>query len=218
MLINNLLFADKLTSLSKSNEPLEFHYYLSDRRHYNATRRQNYQYKLQRNIKGVQKKDNTGNVCKYTPLFPRATLYAKDDLPTDVNEVKSPNDFIKLYIWDESVDETIIETKCYTGRENRPSVRPNFQAKVGKEIIRTSLAIMKITGYFSPTQKGMYSVNCTGKSRRTQGTLFKKKSVRKAFEDVKRSTNIAGIQKLKLKDFFWKLRSFFNAFNGTAKI
>lgn len=76
-----------------------------------ATRRQNNHDKLQIDANGLNNKDNTGNVFKYTPLFPKATLYAKDALSADVDEVETPHDYIKLFISEESGDKIVISSR-----------------------------------------------------------------------------------------------------------
>lgn len=161
-----------------------------------------------RNADRLQKKDNTGNVGKCIPVFPRAGLFTEDNLPFDINEVKSPYDYMKLFIPDELIDKIVKETKRYAAEENCPV----FQDKVDRDIIRASHAIMMMSGYLSPAQRRMY----WEKREDTGNALVKKTMSRNTFDNVMRYTHFANSQKPKVDDPFWKVRLLFNAMNTAA--
>lgn len=162
-----------------------------------------------KNSDRVQRKDSIGSVGKCIPAFPAADLFTPDNLPIDINEVKNPYDYMKLFISDELVDKIVKETKRYSAQQNCPT----YQARVDRDLIRASHAIMLMSGYITPAQRRMY----WEKKEDTSNLLARKTMSRNAFDDVMRYTHFVNSEKPKADDRFWKVRPLFNAINKAAK-
>lgn len=121
------------------------------------------------------------------PGLTRAVLFTEDNLPFDINEVKSPYDYMKLFISEELVDKTVSETKRCSSQQNCPA----FQATVDIDIIRASHVIMMMSGYLSPTKRRMY----WEKREDTENPLIKKAMSRNTFDNVMRYTHFANNQR-----------------------
>lgn len=121
------------------------------------------------------------------PGLTRAVLFTEDNLPFDINEVKSPYDYMKLFISEELVDKTVSETKRCSSQQNCPA----FQATVDIDIIRASHVIMMMSGYLSPTKRRMY----WEKREDKENPLIKKAMSRNTFDNVMRYTHFANNQR-----------------------
>ena len=133
--------------------------------------------------------------------------FSRDNLPIDSGQVKTPYDFLKLFISDEFVDKVAKETKRYAGRQNQST----FQAKVDSSLIRSSHAIMFLTGYLTPSNRRMY----WEKREDTSNILVRKAMSRNTFDDVMRFTHFANSDHPK-EDPFWKVSLLFKTLNEKA--
>ena len=88
-----------------------------------------------------------------------------------------------------------------------------FQAKVDKDLIRTSQAIMRMSGYLTPAKRRML----WEKREDTGNAMVRKAMSRNTFDDVMRYTHFADSQKPKPNDCFWKVRPLFDEINKTAE-
>ncbi|KAK3862761.1 hypothetical protein Pcinc_031408 [Petrolisthes cinctipes] len=177
----------------------------------NLTRKTPKRMKLVRvkNADRLQRNDNIGSVGKYIPAFPTADLFTVDNLPIDINKVKNPYDYMKLFIPDKLVDKIVKETKRYSAQQNCPT----FQVRVDRDLIRASHAIMLMSGYITPAQRRMY----WEKKEDTANLLVRKTMSRNTFDDDMRYTHFINSEKPKVDDRFWKVRPLFNAINKAAE-
>ncbi|KAK8387206.1 hypothetical protein O3P69_018089 [Scylla paramamosain] len=125
----------------------------------------------------------------------KSDLFTEDNLPFDINEVKTPYDYMKFFIPDQLVDKIVEETKRYAAQENCPT----FQAKVDRGIIRASHAIMVMSDYLSTVMRIFWE-----KKENTRNTLVKKAMPRNTFDDIMHYTHFADNHKPKDDDCFWK--------------
>ena len=80
---------------------------------------------------------------KIIPSFPEAAKFSLENLPINSETVKTPYDYMKLFISDKFVNKVMKETKRYAGKQNHL----DFQSKVDESLIRASHAIMFMIGY-----------------------------------------------------------------------
>ena len=80
---------------------------------------------------------------KNIPSFPEAAKFSLENLPIDPESVKTPYDYMKLFISDEFVNKVKKETKRYAAKQKHLG----FQSKVDDFFIRASRGIMFMTGY-----------------------------------------------------------------------
>ena len=164
-----------------------------------------------KNVDRSQSKDNCGNIGKCVPDFPSTGHYFRDTFPFDINEMKTPYDYMKLFISDQVVDKIVKETRRYAALQNCTA----FQAKVDRDLIRTSQAIMMMSDDddLTPAKRRMF----WEKKEDTGNLLVRKAMSRNTFDDVMRYTHFADGRKPKPDDRFWKVRPLFDAINHAAE-
>lgn len=127
-------------------------------------------------------------------------------LPDNCN---TPFDFYKLFVDDEFVDNIVEKSQLYAGRKNRP----DDQKKINKDTLRTSMAIMHMTGYLTPSNRHMY-----WETREDTGNSFAKKAIsKKTFVSVIRNTYFVERVDPDKNDRFWKVRPLFKQLNKASK-
>jgi hypothetical protein len=78
--------------------------------------------------------------------------FLEQPLPTVPDEGKTPFDFYKLFLSDEFVDKMVTASRMYAMRKGRADI----QSKITNNSLRTSIAIMHMTGYLTPANRLMY--------------------------------------------------------------
>ena len=99
----------------------------------------------------LQSKDRN-QLGKSISSFPEAAKFSLENLPIDPETVKTPYDYMKLFISDKFVHKVVKETKRFAAKQNHLS----FQSNVDESLIRASHAIMFMTGYLKPSNRRMY--------------------------------------------------------------
>jgi DNA excision repair protein ERCC-6 len=130
-------------------------------------------------------------------------------LPAVPDECKTPYDFHKLFLSDEFVDKMAQASQMYAVRKGRTDI----PAKISNDSLRTSIAIMHMTGYLTPANRMMY-----WQQREDSSNSFVKKAMsRNVFIDITRHTYFVESSEPVPGDRFWKTRPLFDQLNATAK-
>jgi hypothetical protein len=96
------------------------------------------------------------------------------------DDCKNPYDFHKLFLPDEFVDVLVRTSRIYAVRKGRP----DLSAKITSNSLRTSMAIMYLTGYLTPSNRLMY----WEQQPDTSNIFVKKAMSRNLFMDLIRFT------------------------------
>jgi Transposase IS4 len=121
----------------------------------------------------------------------------------------TPLDFYKVFVDDEFIQQIADCSVEYARRKNFPDIADKLT--VGN--IRTSHAVMYLTGYLTPSSRKML-----WEIREDTGNSFVKKAIsRSTFRNVIRFTYFTNGVEDK-KDSFWKVRPLFKQLNKTAKL
>ena len=140
----------------------------------------------------LQSKDRN-QLGKSIPSFPEAANFSLENLPITLETVKTPYNYMKLFISDKSVNKVVKETKRYAAKQNHLV----FQSKVDESLIRARHAIMFMTGHFKPGNRRMYW------ERRDDAfnITAKKPMPRNTFDEVMRFTHFANSDHPKVTRF-----------------
>jgi hypothetical protein len=140
--------------------------------------------------------------------LPAFQLQPSPNIPPDC---QTPLDYFKLFVDDKFVENIAARSQLYAVKNNSPEA----QKMLTPDLIRTSQAIMFMTGYLTPSNRAMYwSV------REDTGNSFVKKAMsRDTFKKITRFTYFVDSNRSpdKKKDRFWKVRPLFDQLNATAK-
>ena len=172
--------------------------------HQNFSFAEDIKLKRTKNSERAQSK-NKNELGKNIPPFEQI-IFDPHEL-IDFQTTDTPYDYMKLFIPDEFIDKVVEETRRYAAQRNDP-----FQSKVNADLIRTSQAIMFMTGYITPSRRRMY----WEKKDDTCNIVARKAISRNTFEDVMRFTHFADSEKPK-NDPFWKVALLFSTLNETAE-
>jgi len=130
------------------------------------------------------------------------------------DDCKTPYDFYKLFMPDTFVDELVRVSRLYAVKKGRP----DLPAKITNNSLRTTQAIMYLTGYLKPSNRLMFWEQRTD----TANMLAKKAMSRNLFMDLVRNTYFTDRvtpSKPEDPDFdkYWKVRPLFAHINNTAR-
>jgi DNA excision repair protein ERCC-6 len=121
----------------------------------------------------------------------------------------TPLDYFKLFVDDEFVEKIVTYSNLYAVRKNMPELQKFLTANT----IRTSHAVMFLTGYLTPANRAMF-----WEMREDTGNSFVKKAIsRDTFRKVIRCTYFVDGTEQNKDDRFWKVRYLFDQLNKTAK-
>ena len=125
-------------------------------------------------------------------------------------DCKTPLDYFKLFVDDRFVENMAAHSQVYAVKKYNC---PEAQKVLTPNMIRTSQAIMFMTGYLTPSNRAMY-----WEVREDTGNSFVKKAMsRDTFKKVIRFTYFVDRDKPDENDRFWKVRPLFDQLNETAK-
>lgn len=159
-----------------------------------------------KNGERMQSKSKNGLGQKIPPFH--AEKWTKTTLPIDPDVIRTPYDYLLLFLPDSCIDNIVQEIKKYAGQKNNQ----DFGSRVNRNMIRASHAIMYLSGYLRASQRHMY----WQRSEDTNNTLVKKAMPRNTFDDVMQYTHFADLNKPNKDDPFWKVAMLFKIINETA--
>ena len=124
----------------------------------------------------------------------------------------TPLHFFKLFVDDKLVADITRYSRLYAARKNRPEVEQNV---LTPDAIRTSQAILLLTGYLTPatTTAALFWED----REDTGNSLVKKAMPWDTFSRVIRCTYFVDGTKVDEQDGFWKVRLLFDQLNKTAR-
>jgi DNA excision repair protein ERCC-6 len=136
--------------------------------------------------------------------------FQQQPLPVLPPGCTTPLDYFKLFVDDKFVEDIAGYSQLYAARKNRPEV----QKVLTPDAIRTSQAVMLLTGYMTPSTRAMF-----WEKREDTGNSFVKKAIsRDNFRRVISCTYfVEGDKDKNNQDKFWKVRLLFDQLNKTAK-
>lgn len=154
---------------------------------------------------------NTDRIWKKTSrIFGQAVpKFHKPPMKKLPENCKTPYDFHRLFLSEKFIEKIVTMSKYYATRKNRPEVA----AKINNNSILTSVAIMYMTGYLTPSNRMMYWQNRMD----TINPFVKKAMARDTFVDIIQHTYFVDHVNPDPGDKFWKVRLLFNHLNETAK-
>ncbi len=121
----------------------------------------------------------------------------------------TPYDFHQLFVDDNFIDEMVRTSTLYANRKNRQEEAK----KITRDTIRTSMAIMYMTGYLTPSNRNMY----WELKEDTSNTFVRKAMSKKTFVAIIRNSYFVESVVPDPKDKFWKVRPLFDQLNRAAK-
>lgn len=125
-------------------------------------------------------------------------------------ECSTPYDFHKLFMSDEFIDETVRVSRIYAVRKGKP----DLPSKITNDSLRTSQAIMYLTGYLTPSNRDMY-----WERRPDTNNMFVNKAMSKSlFSDLVKHTYFVDSVVPDPDDRYWKVRPLFTHLNKTAQL
>jgi DNA excision repair protein ERCC-6 len=122
---------------------------------------------------------------------------------------KTPYDYHKLFLDDNFVDEMVRTSQLYAIRKDRAEVHQ----KITNDSIRTSIAIMHMTGYLTPSNRRMYWEH----REDTMNPFVRKAMSRNTFVDIISNSYFVESVIPDPNDKFWKVRPLFKQINKSAK-
>ncbi len=123
---------------------------------------------------------------------------------------QTPLDYFKLFVDDKFVDKMTATSHEYAVLKNRPEVL----SKLTPNSIRTSHAVMFLTGYLTPSNRAMF-----WETKEDTGNSFVKKAIsRDNFRKVISCSYFVDRATEDKNDRFWKVRPLFDQLNKTAKM
>ena len=134
--------------------------------------------------------------------------WTKTTIPVDHDVTITPYDYLMLFLPDSCIDNILEETKRYAGQRNNL----DFSARVNRDMIRASHAIMYLSGYVQVAQRHMY----WQRKDDTHNRLVTKTMSRNTFDDVMRYTHFANSDKPNTDNPYWKVSLLFDTINETA--
>jgi hypothetical protein len=135
--------------------------------------------------------------------------FVDQPLKTLPDNCRTPYDYHKLFLDDEFVDEMVRTSRLYAVRKNKPEV----QQKITNNSIRTSVAVMHMTGYLTPSNRNMY----WEQREDTMNSFVRKALSRNMFIDIIQHSYFVDSVTPDSNDRFWKVRPLFKQINKTAK-
>ena len=149
----------------------------------------------------------TNNLGKSIPKYDDQK-WNKTNLPFDVDKVKTPYDYLKVFIPDSLVSKIVEETKLYAAQKNK------FDLKIDENTIRASHAILFLSGYMTPATRRQYWENRDDSSNK----LARKCMSRNTFEELLKYIHFENSEKPQADNSFWKVECLFDTVNQTAKL
>lgn len=138
----------------------------------------------------------------------RVPVFQEQPMKPIPADCSTPYDFHKLFMTDEFIDETVRVSRIYAVRKGKP----DLPAKITNNSLRTSQAIMYLTGYLTPSNRLMY-----WEQRPDTNNQFVKKAMsRNLFMDIVRYTYFVDTVVPDPQDRFWKVRPLFTHLNKMA--
>lgn len=129
--------------------------------------------------------------------------------PAIAPDCKTPLDFFKLFVDNKFVENMAAHSQVYAVKNNCPEA----QKVLTPNLIRTSQAIMFMTGYLTPSNRAMY----WEVREDTSNSFVKRAMSRDTFKKIIRFTYFVDSNKPDENDRFWKVRPLFDQLNATAK-
>jgi hypothetical protein len=124
-------------------------------------------------------------------------------------ECTTPLDYFKLFVDDKFVENVAACSQLYAVKKNMPEA----QKSLTPNMIRTSQAIMFVTGYLTPSNRAMF----WEVRKDTSNSFVKEAMSRDTFKRVIRFTYFVDSSEPDANDRFWKVRPLFDQLNKTAK-
>jgi hypothetical protein len=121
----------------------------------------------------------------------------------------TPYDFWMMFMDDDFIELMVTKSKSYAISNNRQEA----VAKITKDSLRVSQAIMYISGYMTPSERGMF----WELKEDTTNTLVRSAMSRNDFKTILRNIHFADQEEKKEDDRYWKVRPLFNHLNAKAK-